>query len=304
MKRCPTCQSIYTDDSLVYCLQDGTPLSVVTDTSSSAETTWQMSAGRELPPTEILKPEDMPTARIESAPATKEQQRARPTAVQGEQPTAVTVVSRGSNRPVIALSIIVALLLLCLGGLITWMMMRSSNVESGGRQSSLSNTTSSSNQEETKQSNTVRSNSNAGANVNATPLPSPVDVAAAQKEVQALLNGWAESIRQRNLDEHMKYYADVLDVYYSATNVNRERVRADRAAAFSKYSSLDMQLTNIKIAVDSSGTRATATFDKTFDFHGEKDFSGSGLNRFTLVKAGGRWRITGEKDLQTYYINK
>jgi ketosteroid isomerase-like protein len=167
--------------------------------------------------------------------------------------------------------------------------------------------TSTSNQTETRQSNTAPVNSNANTSVaTATPQASPsVDVAAAQKEIQSVLNAWAAAVRQRNLDEHMKYYAGTLDVYYNATNVSRDRVRDEREAAFSKYTSMDMQVSNLTIQVEPQGTRATATFDKTFEFsNDEKTFSGSGLNRFWFTKTGGLWRITGEKELKNYYVNK
>jgi ketosteroid isomerase-like protein len=303
MKRCPTCQSVYTDDSLAYCLQDGAKLAFVRD--SASEETWQMSGASAAPPTEILKPEDMPTVRIEPGANTREQQRARPTALNSPSippPSSATAAPR-SNATVILLSAVVAILLLVLGGLITWVAMRDRNAN----QQSTGNTTSNENVAgNTRQSNTTtRTESNTNSSQTPTPQPSAVDVAAAQKEVQAALNAWSDTIRQRNLEEHMKYYADTLDVYYNSANVSRERVRADRAAAFSKYNSLDMQLTNVNITIEPTGTRAVATFDKTFDFRGdEKDFSGSGLNRFWLAKSGGRWRITGEKDLKTYYVNK
>jgi ketosteroid isomerase-like protein len=186
-----------------------------------------------------------------------------------------------------------------LGGLIVWVMMR----DKGQTEPRI--VTANSNQGDNGQSNTTtRANSNSNQSANTTPQSSPVDVAAARGEVQAALNAWADTIRQRNLDEHVKSYADVLDVYYNATKVSRERVRADRSAAFSKYTSMDIQLSNLNISVDPSGTSAIATFDKTFDFRGsEKNFSGSGLNRFWFSKAGGRWRISGEKDLKTYYVN-
>lgn len=302
MKQCPKCQSIYTDDSLSYCLQDGTKLATLSD-SAAAEVTRPMSGGgvRDLPPTEILRPEDMPTARIESAPSTTEQRRARPTAVNsaGSEGAGAAQTHR-SNATVIALSIVVAVLLLALGGLVTWMAMRDKG------QTDPRAVSSNSNQTEARQSNTqtTRANSNATPAVTPTAQASPVDVAAAQREVQAALNAWADTIRQRNLEEHMKCYADVLDVYYNASNVAKSRVRSDRSAAFSKYTSMNVELSNIKISVEPSGARATATFDKTFDFHGDKDFSGSGLNRFWFVKTQGRWLINGEKDLQTYYINK
>jgi ketosteroid isomerase-like protein len=307
MKRCPACQSVYTDDSLSYCLQDGTKLAVVSDSASDA--TLQLgkgerSFGSDAPPTEILRPEDMPTAMIEQTVPTREQQRARPTALSGaSQPlsTGATAAPARSNTPVIALSIVVALLLITLGGLITWIMMRDKSQTGQPRVASTN-----SNQNEPAQSNTARANSNASPSATATPQASPsVDVAVAQKEVQAVLNAWAEAVRQRNLEEHMKYYAGVLDVYYNATNVSRDRVRNEREAAFSKYSSMDMQLSNVNISIVPPGTSAIATFDKTFEFRNdEKTFSGSGLNRFWFTKTGGVWRITGEKELKNYYVNK
>lgn len=311
MKRCPTCQSVYTDDSLSYCLQDGSRLAVVRD--SSSEETLQISAseartsGGEPPPTEILRPEDMPTARVEGTLPTREQLRGRATALNTDAPPVSTSTVTASPPPksssaVIALSVLVGLLLLALGGLITWVMMRDRRQTTETR-----NVTTNSNQVETRPGNTTppRANTNANANAGATPQASPVDVAAARAAVQAALNGWAETVRSGNLEEHMKYYADVLDVYYNGTNVNRSRVREDREAAFAKYSSMDMQVANINIEIDQTGTRATATFDKTFDFRNEeKSFNGSGLNRFWFTKTGGRWRITGEKELKNYYVSR
>jgi hypothetical protein len=246
----------------------------------------------------------MPTARIEATAPTREQQRARPTALDEDERTAIrTAPAPGrSNATVVALSVLVALLLVTLGGLIAWIMLRD-RPQPDARAVVPAN----SNQTEvrTVNTNTVRSNTNNPPSANTTPQPSPVDVSAVRTEVQATLNGWAGTVRQRNLEEHLKYYAEVLDVYYNATNVSRDRVRDDRSAAFNKYSSMEMQVTNLNIDVDPSGTRATATFDKTFEFsNDEKTYSGSGLNRFWFVKAGGRWRITGEKELKSYYINK
>lgn len=261
-------------------------------------------SGAEPAPTEIMRPEDMPTARVEATAPTREQQRARPTAHdEARLPaanSAPAAAPRRTNAPVIALSVVAALLLVTVGGLITWIMMRER------RQSEPRVATSNSNQDEARPANTTaRANSNANTTASPQPSPSPVDVAAARSEVQAALNGWAETVRQRNLDEHMKYYADVLDVYYNATKVSRDRVRSDRSAAFSKYSSMDMQVAKVNIEIDPSGVRATATFDKTFDFRNdETSYSGSGLNRFWFIKTGGRWRINGEKELKNYYVNK
>lgn len=281
MKRCPNCQSIYTDESLSYCLQDGSKLVAASDSASSADVTWQMSAGRELPPTEILKPEDIPTARIEATAPTREQPRARPTALDRDQPPATEAQAARSNAPVIALSAVVVLLLVSLAGLIIWIAMRDKG-----------------------QPNSSLTNSNTATSANTATQPSPVEVAATQREVQIALDAWANSIRQRDIDAHMKMYADKLDVFYNSSDVSADKVRSLRLDAFSRYNAMDLSLSKTRIDVTDSGTRAVATFDKTFDFKGDKNFSGAVESRLYLEKTGGRWRITGEKDLKTYYINK
>ena len=108
-----------------------------------------------------------------------------------------------------------------------------------------------------------------------------------------------------SVDVHMVYYADTLHTYYNAKNVDIGMVRNNVARAFSTYVSRDVRISNLQIDVDPSGERAVATFDKTFEFRGGgKTYAASGLNRFWFEKIGGRWLITGEKDLKVYYVNK
>ena len=118
------------------------------------------------------------------------------------------------------------------------------------------------------------------------------------------LTRWTQTMKSANLDAHMTNYANTLHTYYLQSNYSASRVRENVARAFSKYDTFDVRLSNMNIEVDPSGQRAIATFDKTFTFSGATSYSGSGLNRFWLEKIGGRWLITGEKDLKTYYVNK
>jgi len=130
-----------------------------------------------------------------------------------------------------------------------------------------------------------------------------VDTSAIEREVTATLNGWAAASQAHDLDTHMSYYADILDTYYLRSNVSADFVRADRARAYSRFTKLDIKLSNIEVTPDPSGTRATAVFDKTYNFEGDKYLSGSVRQAIWLKKIGGRWLITGEKDLQVYYVN-
>jgi ketosteroid isomerase-like protein len=118
--------------------------------------------------------------------------------------------------------------------------------------------------------------------------------------VRAALSGWLSSFRARDIDEYMAHYADVLDAYYLSRNTSIARVRVDKERAFAKYSAIDVSLSNIRVQVEPSGQRAVATFIKTYRLGGPdvNPYTGSGLNRFTFTKIGGRWLITGEEDVR------
>ena len=62
MKRCPTCRSTYTDDSLRFCLQDGSQLVHISDEEQSSDA----------PPTEVFDARNvMPTARTRTSVPTE-----------------------------------------------------------------------------------------------------------------------------------------------------------------------------------------------------------------------------------------
>lgn len=129
---------------------------------------------------------------------------------------------------------------------------------------------------------------------------------SAESEISNTLEGWAQSSRNRDLDLHMRYYADTLDYYYSRTLVSSSKIREDRQKAYARFNYLSLQLSNMKIELDSTGQRATVVLDKTFDFRGDNNafYNGSVQNQMTLTKLGGAWLITGEKELKVYYVNK
>jgi len=130
------------------------------------------------------------------------------------------------------------------------------------------------------------------------------DAATVQKEVGTMLNGWVASTTGRNLFEHMTFYADTLETYYLKQNVPVQQVHNDRSRAFTRYDDMEVYLNNVEIKPDPSGTRATAVFDKTWDFEADdKHSTGSVQQQLTLAKSRDRWLIVGEKDLQVYYQN-
>src|SRR5947209_12525261 len=321
MKRCPTCQRNYSDDTLRFCLEDGTPL--VSEASFSSDATLLLdSSSAEPPPTEILPLDSAPTVRAYDIDATERRRQPAPTAKQQARPTinefqnvAARLAPKGrTTSSVVAITVVATILLLGLGGLGAWLILKDRNgsVSVGNPNIPTSNSYPGSNGSNTNKPPVIVSTPNATptqtatpyATPSATPTPTNADTSAARREVMNALNGWVETMRAGNLDAHMAYYAGTLHTYYLQSNVSSIRVRAYIAPAFAKYTSFDVRLTNVQIDVDPSGDKATATFDKTFTFSGDSTYSGSGLNRFWFEKFGSRWLITGEKDLKTYYINK
>ncbi|HEX8920000.1 MAG TPA: hypothetical protein VF766_00895, partial [Pyrinomonadaceae bacterium] len=72
MKRCPTCQRSYADETLNFCLEDGSPLRIVS--VASLDETLVLDSN-EPPPTEILRdPALAPTVRAHQTPPTARHQ--------------------------------------------------------------------------------------------------------------------------------------------------------------------------------------------------------------------------------------
>ncbi len=123
-------------------------------------------------------------------------------------------------------------------------------------------------------------------------------------EAVTVLNNWAAAVRAHDLELHLSYYADILDVYYRKQNVSIDYVRSSRRPAFTRFTTLDVQLANVVVNIDPSGSYATARFDKSYRFEGERTISGAVQQKITLTRIDGKWRITGEQDLQIYHLEK
>lgn len=313
MKYCPTCRRTYTDDTLRFCLDDGALLlgeGVAPDASFDPNATWRDSS----PPSHRSH---AATERLDTSGAAQTERMPPSMPTLAQTPPRATerdLYAATPPRPpktqntalVVGLTVIATLILLALGGVGAWYFFRSDK-PTGTAGSQLNQNENENAQTKTENTNLktyTSPNANVAPSPDRTPTPAPVDVAAVREQVTTVLNGWASASRAHDLDKHLSYYADTLDTYYNATNVSSSRVRSDRARAYQLYTTLDVELSNMKITPDPSGETATATFDKTWTFEGsEKYSSGSVHQKIWLTKIGGRWRITGEKDLQVYYVN-
>ena len=310
MKRCPTCERRYADETLNFCLEDGSPL---VEINPSTQETLALEAG-EPPPTEILDPALAPTFGTRpakpAAPTMRQQARAtRREEVQNFAPAAPPPAR--STTSVVALTVAATILLLGLGGLGAWLLLRDTSggteVARGGDANVKPTPTNTPDLRGGNTSTPAVSPTPTASTPTPTPRqsPTPPDTAGARGQVASALEGWRRTMTNPDVNAHMAYYADTLHTYYNAKNVSVGTVRNNVARAFSAYDTFDVRIDNLQIEVDPSGESAVATFDKTFEFKGSgKTYEGSGLNRFWFERVGGRWLITGEKDLKIYYVNK
>ncbi len=130
MKRCPTCGNTYTNDRLVFCLEDGATLVDVRDSRQSfdPEATLRISAEENVLPPADFKPQGAPTHRQQSPPLTVPPRTPQDTSdrqapVASSAPTA----SRSTSPVVVAGITAIVTLLLVIAGIGIALLVRNSS---------------------------------------------------------------------------------------------------------------------------------------------------------------------------------
>ncbi|HMS41179.1 MAG TPA: nuclear transport factor 2 family protein [Pyrinomonadaceae bacterium] len=287
MKYCPKCQTNYADETYEFCLQDGTLLVVYTDAQSS--------------PTVFLDEQQTqvklkPTEQVQFYPPTQAQDWQSSQVTQIPPPIQTQTPPPKSNTARIVFLTALTMLALFGGGFGAWYFL-------GGKQTEI-----------TQNKNTSSPNSNRttspkpSANANtptltATPTPTPeLDAVKIKSEVTDAINSWKSATENGNINSVMSHYDDSISFYGSQKS--RATVRNDKQAAFNKYDSMEITLSNLRVTPDAKGERATAVFDKEWVFTGDKVYAGKVQSEFQFVKKDGKWLITSEKDLKIYYVDK
>lgn len=289
MKVCPQCKAQYVDDTLSFCLQDGTPL---------------VSGPQADTPTVIMGETETFVARSSyplHTPAPSEVTRVQTL----EHPKA------GSNT---ALAVVLTaggmLLLFIVIGTAAWLFTRNSGSVVANANTNtytpptlntnLSPSTSSTNTNVQSSPVPTVSMPQANTNVNTnTPPPVVPDEGASRTEVSQRVYGWKSSMESRDLNSYMANYASTLDRYYTKSGVSSSTVRADKARAFGMFNSMRANISNMDVSVN--GDTATATFDKEWNFSGEASNSGKVRSQLIFKRINGRWLITTERDIRVYY---
>ena len=275
MKTCPSCNNQYSDDTLRFCLQDGTPLVDAFDSDT---------------PTVVL---DKRAAPVTRDPALSD------TSGGGRVDTAPVVTNdrpRSNTALIVALTAVGMLILFAIGGLGLWLYLskRDTNIAANSPANSTPKATPTATAE---QSATPAKTPTPASN--STPSAPPVNNEEVTQQVTERIRGWTADAESLDIDSHMANYAPVVD-YYTRPGSSRSYIRSDKMRAFGRYDSISFNISDISVKTDASGETATATFDKEWNFD-EGASTGKVRQMMQFRKFDGKWLITAEKDLTLYY---
>lgn len=296
MKQCPTCQSQYTDDSLQYCLQDGSPLNFITGSQSQTiafgeqETIAANRPSGQINQPHLTNPTDW-----------------NPNQYQSNQAIPAAPPEKSNATMAIFATVFVMLLIFSGVGIGAWLYFRGVKSDDKGN---LFITKSTPYPTVADKTTVTNANTSVTPMTTTTPLISSssnnantvatVNTEQIKSEVAARLNSWKSASESLNLNAHISHYAPTVD-YYNKKGVSASVVRADKQRAYDLYSSIQITLSNMTVTPDASGETATAVFDKEWNFGGARTSSGKVQQQIKLKKIDGQWLITGERDLKVYY---
>ena len=306
MKYCPNCRTQYTDDTLKFCLQDGSPLVEANvseiKTADYGETETIVSNRQ---PSRISIDYQTPSSEIR--PQTANQTFSAPDETPKKSRTAL----------IVAATMLITLIIVSGIGIGAWLYLKNNRTEIAKNNNSPANSVNqnavqnasknanSANDNKKTPSPTPKTSPNTNANTsnaNVQTLP-PARAAEIKKEVGETIDGWKDAGEAQNLDAQIEKYADKVD-YYNKKDADIDFIRQDKERAFSQYDSVSLKISNLTVTPDATGKRATAIFDKEWDFEGEeKSSSGKVKTQLLLENKSGEWLITSEQDVKLYYKN-
>ncbi|MGI8545032.1 MAG: L,D-transpeptidase Cds6 family protein [Aridibacter sp.] len=305
MKYCPNCENIYADDTLQYCLQDGSPLTDESNKNSDIPMVTlqeQETVVSSRQPDQVKFDLNDPPERIE-----REERQSVSTPVIQPEP------KKSNNLSLILATALLTLLVFGLAGIGAYFYLNKNNKNSELVKDANSATNKNSSESIKKPAENLASETpEIEDTLEKTPTPDEpeetptpeVDLGEIKNDISDRISSWKSQTESQDLDDYMNGYADRVD-YYTKRGVSKNFVRNDKQRAFSKYDSVKFDISNIRISPSSDGRTANVVFDKEWNFSGVEDnSSGKVQQQLKLKKQGGNWLITSEKDLKVYYVSR
>ncbi|HEY7786236.1 MAG TPA: DUF4440 domain-containing protein [Pyrinomonadaceae bacterium] len=283
MKRCPTCNRTYTDASLSFCIDDGTPLVPVAGTEEESTVVTPRSRGDQ-PASGGYSPRDW------NGPA--------------YQPPAGSFVPPGGARKrrvwpwvlgVLAVGLIGLVGLGIVGAILLPKVFRSNsnrgNVNANtnrGVENLNSNLGVNENTSNSNQLANANTNANANANANSSSTGPPTDNAQVLSTLTDIENEWTVA----NINADKKALERILADDYVATNLDGSRVGKVEYISTIQRDNQTQRWEFMDLKVDLKGNRATLHgVIKYYMRNGERAFQFSD----TFVWRDGRWQATGSE---------
>lgn len=296
MKFCPKCRTQYSDDSLQYCLQDGTPLAAVNDSSEPPTVAFGE-------PETVIKARQVEPLRFDIPEQSRQNYETNRTVnTSNFQPE-----PKKSNtfKIVLATAFVMFLLFGALAAGAYFLFLRkpeiAQNTANTATQNANANTKPNANKSPSPTATpTANTNANAVANVDK-PAISAAEKEKIKSSVSDRIDTWKSDGESLDLEGYMQNYAPTVD-YYNRKGITRAQVQSDKEKAFNMYDSISVKITNLTVKPDDSGETATAVFDKEWQFDSEDKYSaGKVQQELKLKKVNNQWLIVSERDLKLYY---
>ena len=290
MKSCPQCQTSYTDDSLKFCLQDGTPL--VSQNEETSAPTLVLSEAET-----VVTPRPPNQMQFDLQNESQTDYATNQNYVQPEEKT--------NTFKIVGITVLTMFILLGVIGVGALFYFNSGKKEIAQNNNAVKNTKATTKQtpEANKPENT-EDNSETPTPTE-TPEKTPeINTAQIRKEVSQTIDSWKSAAEALNENQYMSFYADRLD-YYNKKDASIDFVRKDKVRALTPYDDVEINVSNLTVAPDKNGEIATAVFDKQWFFEGDDKYSeGKVQSQVRFKQFDGKWKIISEKDLKVYYVNK
>lgn len=284
MKYCPSCLNQYTDLTLKFCLQDGTPLSAAPQKQSTIDTVAFSH------PVTVQKMTPTADLRIEQPVYNRTQQNFRP------EPE-----KKKSSKGLIAVAIIFPILTLgVVGGGAGWIYFSRQQAAAQKQETDVAAAENATSAEPAQIKPPVPETLKPEeAKSDETP---PVDAEAVKGEIKNLVERWKDLTEGHNAEKLSEMYGEKVE-YMGKAGVSSSEIKSNLQKTFDAYSEIDIEITNMMVAVDAQGSSATALFDKEWSYEANPKLTeGKAHTKLHLQRAGKDWKIVTEKQLKVYYV--
>jgi ketosteroid isomerase-like protein len=122
-----------------------------------------------------------------------------------------------------------------------------------------------------------------------------------EAQINQLLKTYQIAIRARDAEAVANCYAPTVDDFYLWHHVPRREVSEQFRKNFATYTTVaKFAISNVAF-LNVADQRATATFDREWDFGGHKAFAGNERERMIFARINGLWQIVSETELKVYW---